>query len=168
MQSMANTVLLRDVEASDLPIFFEQQLDPGANVMAAFTAKNPADRQAFMAHWAQILGNGSNLNQTIILDGQVVGNIASFITEESGHREREVSYWIGKQYWGRGIATQALSLLLELLQERPLYARVAKDNGASLRVLEKCGFRIIGEGSGFANARNAEVAEWLLQLEAGA
>jgi len=165
---MACTVFLRDVEADDLPIFFEQQLDPDANVMAAFTARDPTDRQAFMAHWAQILGDDANLNQTILCDGQVVGNIASFISDESGHPQREVCYWIGKQYWGRGIATQALSLILGQIHERPLHARVAKDNGASLHVLEKCGFRIIGEGSGFANARSAEVAEWLLQLEADA
>lgn len=162
---MASDILLRDVLASDLPIFFEQQLDPDANFMAAFTAKNPADRQAFMAHWTQVLADDTNLEQTIVCDEQVAGNIVCYL-DESG--QREVGYWIGKSYWGRGIATQALSLLLGQVQERPLYARVAKDNGASLRVLEKCGFRIIGEGSGFANARNAEVAEWILQLEAGA
>ena len=118
-----------------------------------------------MAHWTQILGDDANINQTIVCDGQVVGNIASF-PDESG--QREVCYWIGRQYWGRGIATQALSLLLGQVQERPLYARVAKDNPASRRVLEKCGFSIIGEDRGFANARGEEIAEWILQLDANA
>jgi RimJ/RimL family protein N-acetyltransferase len=79
--------------------------------------------------------------------------------------EREVSYWIGKEYWGRGIATKALTLFLEELKVRPLYARAAKDNVASLRVLAKCGFKVVGEDRGYANARGAEIEEYVLKLE---
>ena len=49
---------------------------------------------------------------------------------------------------------------------RPMYARVVKDNIASLRVLEKCGFTICGEGKGFAYARGEEVEEFILRLKA--
>jgi RimJ/RimL family protein N-acetyltransferase len=85
--------------------------------------------------------------------------------EEDG--KPEVSYWIGKEYWGRGIATWALAdFLVHINRKRPIYARAAKDNLASLRVLEKCGFKIIGEDKGFANARNGEVEEYLLELGA--
>lgn len=124
---------LRDVTESDLPIFFEQQLDPEACRMAAFP---PRERDAFMAHWEKILKDKNVTTQTVLFNGQVVGNIVSF--EQSG--KREVGYWLGKEFWGRGIATSALSVFLGQVKQRPLYAYVAKHNLASRRVLEKCGF----------------------------
>ena len=82
-----------------------------------------------MAHWAKILADATVIKQTILFDGQVAGNVVCWV--QSG--EREVGYWIGKEYWGRGIATRALSELLGQVQERPLFAYVAKHNLASLR-----------------------------------
>lgn len=157
---MTSDLLLRDVIEDDLPIFFEQQLDSDANYMAAFTARNPADREAFTSHWNKILGDGTNTNKTILFAGQVVGHIASF--ERLG--KPEVTYWIGKEYWGKGLATRALSELLRYVRERPIYARVAKDNIASIRVLEKCGFEISGQDKGFSHARGREVEEFILEL----
>lgn len=159
---MASDVSLRDVQSTDLPIFFEQQQDPSANYMAAFTAKDPADHHAFMAHWDEILRDASTTNKTIICDGQVAGNIACF----TQFGEREVGYWLGKAFWGRGIATRALALFLDVIPTRPLFARAAKDNVASIRVLEKCGFTIYGADRGFSNARGQEIEETLLTLEA--
>jgi RimJ/RimL family protein N-acetyltransferase len=153
-------VLLRDVTESDLPIFFEQQLDPEANQMAAFTVKDPADREAFTARWTRILGDETITIKTILFGGQVAGRILSF--EQFG--KPAVAYWIGKQYWGKGVATKALSAFLGHVKVRPLYARAAKDNIASLRVLEKCGFTICGEDKGFSNARGQEVEEFILRL----
>jgi RimJ/RimL family protein N-acetyltransferase len=158
---MANELFLRNMVNDDLPIFFEQQLDQEANHMAAFTAKNPADREAFMAHWQKILADEKIIIQTIIFDNQVAGNVLSY--EDDGHPE--VCYWIGKEYWGRGIATRALTEFLAHNNTiRPIYARVAKDNAGSRRVLEKCGFKIIDESKGFANARGQEIEELLLEL----
>lgn len=158
---MSNELLLRDVVDSDLPIFFEYQLDQEANTMAAFTAKDPTNREAFMAHWRRILANETGIIQTIIFNGQVAGSVSSY--EEEG--KPEVTYWLGKDYWGKGIATWALKeFLAQKNQIRPIYARVAKDNLGSRRVLEKCGFRIIGESKGFANARGEEIEEFLLEL----
>ncbi|HKV86025.1 MAG TPA: GNAT family N-acetyltransferase [Ktedonobacterales bacterium] len=157
---MNNTVILRAVIESDLPIFFEQQRDPAANHMAAFTSRDPNDRDAFMAHWTRILGDEANITRTIVAGGEVAGNIASFLMEG----EREVGYWLGKPYWGRGIASAALRAFLGEITLRPLHARAAKDNAASLRVLQKCGFSITGEGSGYAEARHAETEEYILTL----
>jgi RimJ/RimL family protein N-acetyltransferase len=154
-------IVLRDVIEADLPIFFEQQQDKDAVYMAAFTAKDPTDKAAFTAHWAKILGNTNIINKTIIYDKQIVGHVACF--EQFG--DHEVTYWIDKAYWGKGIATAALSQLLDIVTIRPLHARVVKDNKASIRVLEKCGFVISGEDTGFANARGAEVEEYILKLE---
>ncbi len=145
---LTGDVLLREVAEGDLPIFFEHQLDPDATRMAAFPAR---DRKMFMAHWSRILDDETIITNTILFDGRVAGNIVSFV--QSG--EREVGYWIGRKYWGKGVATEALSEFLGHVETRPLYAHVARHNIASIRVLEKCGFEISGE----------EVEEVILKLK---
>lgn len=151
---------LRDVIESDLAIFFEQQLDEEANYMAAFTVDDPTDRKAFDAHWGRIMANDAITKQTIVFEGKVVGNISFFEMFE----KPSIGYWLGKDYWGKGIATKAVSLFLEKITTRPLYARVAKDNIGSRRVLEKSGFKIIGNDKGFAHARGEETEEYILEL----
>ena len=132
-------VTLRDVTESDLPIFYAQQLNPDATRMAAFPAR---DQEAFMQHWiTNVLANSTGRVRTIVADGQVVGNIVSYVSPEVG---REVGYWLGSDYWGKGIATQALRQFLQIDTVRPLYAHVAKHNLGSRRVLEKCGFVVVG------------------------
>ena len=158
---MSNELVLRNFVNDDLPIFFEYQLDQEANYMAAFTAKDPTNQEAFMAHWQRILANKTVILQTILFNGQVAGSVSSY--EEEGRQE--VTYWLGKEYWGKGIATWALQeFLAQKNPIRPIYARVAKDNLGSRRVLEKCGFKIIGESRGFANARGQEIDELVLEL----
>jgi RimJ/RimL family protein N-acetyltransferase len=159
MSNLENRVVLRDVIEADLPIFYEQQLDPDATAMAAFPSR---DRERFMAHWAKILRDEIGIKQTILYDGQVAGNIVSYEMEG----ETEVGYWIGKSFWGKGIATQALTHFLEVVKIRPLYAHVAQHNIASTRVLQKCGFVIIGEDNGLSNVPGEEVEEYILKLEA--
>jgi RimJ/RimL family protein N-acetyltransferase len=158
-----NSFFLRDVVNDDLPIFFEQQLDQEANYMAAFTAKDPTNKEAFIVHWRRILADSTVIVKTIIFDEIVVGSVLSY--EDEG--KPEVSYWLGKEYWGKGFATWALrEFLARHNPMRPIYARVAKDNHGSRRVLEKCGFLVIGEAKGYANARNEEIDELLLELRA--
>ena len=153
---MADQLVLRNVVNDDLPLFFAYQLDQEANYMAAFTAKDPTDQAAFMARWHRILADKTVIIQTIIVNGQVAGSVSSY--EEEG--KPEVTYWLGRAYWGQGIATAALKTFLA----RPIYARVAKDNLRARRVLAKCGFEIIGEAQGFAHARGQEIEELLLEL----
>ncbi len=155
-------ILLRDVTETDLPIFFEHQRDPAANFMAAFTSRDPADRDAFAAHWKRILNDDTVVVKTIVFEGNVVGSVATFVDKEFG--KPEITYWIGKEYWGMGLATQALSKLLRDIRVRPIYGRAAKDNVASIRVMEKCGFTISGYSKGFANARAKEIEEVILEL----
>lgn len=122
---MTTNLSLRPVTSTDLPIFFEYQLEGEANWMAAFTAKDPTDRAAFMAHWQRILANKTVFIQTILADGEVAGSVLSY--EDEG--KPDVSYWLGKRYWGRGIASWALSEFLARHNlTLPMYARVAKDN----------------------------------------
>jgi len=155
-------VSLRDVAESDLSIFFEHQRDPVANFMAAFTARDPTDKDAFAAHWKRILSDDTVTVKTIVFEGNVVGSVAKFVDEEFG--KPEITYWIGKEYWGMGLATKALSKFLGDIRVRPIYGRAAKDNVASIRVMEKCGFTISGYGRGFANARGKEIEEAILKL----
>lgn len=159
---MTIEVQLRPVEDRDLPIFFEQQLDPAAIYMAAFTHKDPADREAFNAHWKRIRGDARITTRTILVEGHVVGHVATFVDDEFG--KQEVTYWIGREHWGKGIATEALSRFLTEFTKRPIYGRAARDNLGSIRVMEKCGFRIIGQDRGFANARGEEIEEFILEL----
>lgn len=154
-------ITLRDVEKSDLDIFFEQQVDEAANYMAAFTRKEPQDRDAFLNHWIRITADKKIIIKTIIYEGKVAGSVLRF--EQFG--EPEVSYWIGKEYWGKGIATGGLLKFLELVNERPLFARAAADNIASIRVLEKCGFKFSRKDKGYANARGEEIEEVIYLLK---
>src|SRR5215467_12494454 len=125
--------VLREVVEPDLPVFYEYERDPEAAAMAVFPSR---DRDAFMAHWAKTLANDAALTWTVVSDGEVAGNIGCW--EADG--QRFVGYWIGREFWGRGLATQALAELVGMVEARPLQAHVVKSNVASIRVLEKNGF----------------------------
>ena len=144
---MAERVILRAVEPADLPIFFEHQRDPVALVMAGMPRPRAARRSTST-------GRGSwpttpSRIRTIVADGEVAGNVLSF--ERDGRRE--VGYWIGRDHWGRGVATAALVAFLGEEEARPLHAGVEPHNGGSLRVLEKCGFAVCGEEDGLVILR---------------
>jgi RimJ/RimL family protein N-acetyltransferase len=153
---------LREVRDEDLPLLFEQWADPVAVQMAAFTAPDHMDRDAFERRWSRLRADETVLTRVIVVDDDdVAGTIGSW--GDSG--EREVTYWIGRSYWGKGIATDALNAFLAVERSRPLHARVASDNVASRRVLEKCGFRVVATERGFAEARSCEIEELVLRLE---
>jgi len=154
-------IALRPIEDDDLDALFDQMRDPRSVAMAAFTAEDPDDRKAFDAHMARVRNAPGTTNRVITCDGQVVGSIASFPSGD----ETEVTYWVNRSAWGRGIASRALELLLELVPARPLYARAASDNIASLRVLRKAGFAVIGTEISYAAARKCEIEETILRLE---
>lgn len=151
---------LRAVEPGDVDEFFSHQLDPGANHMAAFAAKNPSDRGVFDLHWQQILSDSGITVRTIVADGDVVGSILAY---RDGSIP-EISYWIDRARWGQGITTAAVGLFLEEFPERPVRARAVADNVSSIRILERYGFKVIGEAQTFANARGAVVRELELEL----
>jgi RimJ/RimL family protein N-acetyltransferase len=164
---LSTKITLRATRESDLQTFFEYQLDPIANRMAAFTAKDPTDRDACMTRWRKNLADPTNINKTIMIGDQIVGTIASYLAPWTPvPHERHVTYWIDRQHWGKGIATAALQQFLSdpQLQERPLYASAARDNLGSIRVLEKCGFTVIGSAKAFANGRGVEIEETCLVL----
>jgi RimJ/RimL family protein N-acetyltransferase len=154
-------VQLRPVHESDLDALFRQMSDPEAVWMAAFTAEDPQDRQRFDVHMAAVRASPENRLLAVTSGGDVVGSIGSYVIEG----QTEVTYWVDRAVWGRGIATQALALFLDMVASRPLHARAASDNAGSLRVLEKAGFRVVGSEVAFAPARGAEIEETILQLD---
>jgi RimJ/RimL family protein N-acetyltransferase len=154
-------VTLREVREDDLPIFCEHQMDPAGIQMAAFTPDLPNETAAYMARMRKNLANETVTMRTICLGDRVIGHIASFGPLE----ELELTYWLGREHWGKGLATQALAQFLDIVKTRPLYARAAKDNIGSIRVLEKCGFQQIGQETSFANARGREIEEVICRLD---
>lgn len=135
------SVSIRRVDADDLPYLFDHQRDPQACAVAAFPSLS---RDEFMAHWGRILADPAVIARTVLVGDAVVGNIVAF--DYAGRRE--VGYWIGRQWWGRGVATRALVAFLRVETTRPINAGVAPSNTASIRVLEKCGFTRCGEQDG--------------------
>ena len=127
-------VRLRSVEDRDLDAFFDHQADQVAVEMAAFPAR---DRDQFARHWAKVRADDANVLRTIVADGRVAGNIVSW--QQDG--QQLLGYWVGREFWGRGVATQALTLLVDEVAVRPLYAHVVAHNVGSIRVLEKAGFQ---------------------------
>ena len=154
---MTHEIRLRDVIVDDLPIFFQHQIDVEAVHMAAHP---PRDPDAFQAHWMELLSKETVIKKTILFDDLAVGYVLSFVY----FGVREVGYWIGKEYWGQGIATRALLEFLDQVPLRPLRASAAKHNRGSLRVLEKCGFRLVGEDQEFSNVDGNVVEGFVFEL----
>lgn len=130
-------VSIRELEDGDLEIFYKQQRDPEPHRLIGTVMR---DRGDFMAHWEKHRKDPAVTLMTILANGAIAGHVVSYVVA----RRREVGYWIGGEFAGRGIATRALTLFLEAQTERPLYAHVAEQNPASARVLEKCGFERAG------------------------
>jgi RimJ/RimL family protein N-acetyltransferase len=151
---------LRPSVPPDDEAFFEWMRDPEAVALAAFTAADPDDREAFARWRARNLANPSLVERMIEVDGELVGTIYSWAAEG----EREISYWIDRDHWGQGYATEALAAFLVELPERPLHARTAAHNLGSARVLEHVGFVQVGTDRGYANGAGAEIEEFIFRL----
>jgi RimJ/RimL family protein N-acetyltransferase len=135
---MTGEVTIRETQESDWPILFGNQRDPASSEMAGVPAR---EWDAYIAHQRKISADETGLRQTILYDGQIAGDLVSFLRDG----RREIGYRIARQYWGKGIATRALALFLDVERRRPLYGWVLAQNIGSQRVLEKCGFTVIGE-----------------------
>jgi RimJ/RimL family protein N-acetyltransferase len=152
---MTPRVVIRDVVESDLPILYAQQNDPPANAMAAFPAK---EWEPFIAHWRGMMSDANVSKKTIAADDKVLGNVLCF---RRGGRDL-IGYWIGREYWGRGIATSALAMFLQQVTTRPLFALVATHNIGSAKVLTKCGFRLVET---LQPEKEGDVADWLFTID---
>lgn len=153
-------ITLRQTAVDDLEFLFKFQLDKEAIHLAAFTPKDPTDRSAYLNKFTKLLSDPTINMRTIIVDDIIAGSIAKFEMEGKA----EITYWIDRVLWNKGIASTALESFLTIENTRPIFGRVAFDNFGSQRVLEKCGFIKIGKDKGFANARQAEIEEFIYKL----
>jgi len=153
-------IVLRQTGIDDLEWFFQFQLDKEAIQLAAFTPKDPTDKPAYLTKYSKLLDEPTVNMRTILFDNKIVGSISKF--EIDG--DAEITYWIDKHFWGKGVTTTALKNFLTIENMRPIFGRVAFDNYGSQRVLEKCGFVKIGKDKGFANARGREIEEFIYKL----
>jgi RimJ/RimL family protein N-acetyltransferase len=151
---------IRNAQQSDLEAFYQLQLDPEYNRMAAFGAAVPEDRIAFMDHKNRILRDPACLLYTIELDLEPIGNIGSFFFDG----ERDLCYGIAKEHWGKGYATRAVQAFVLIEKTRPLGARVAAHSPGSARVLEKCGFVYLKSEHGFSDFLQTTVEEKIFSL----
>lgn len=155
-----SSVVVRDTTTDDLPTLFEFLRDPESRHMAAFTTDDPNDGGAFRDKWTRLIDDGRCVTKTVLVDGDVAGVIVVFVIAD----EHEISYWMDRRRWGRGVAGHAVAKLLRLVTVRPVFARVAEDNTASTRVLERNGFTMIGKDRSFAAARGQEITELIYRL----
>jgi len=151
---------LRAVSDSDVATFFEFMQDKEQQWQAAFVAKDPSDLEYHNSHWNRILSDPTLTMLSIEVDGQLVGNIGAYPMDGA----LQLTYWIGKEFVGKGHATQAVSKFLEQDTRRPIEARSSFDNLASAKVLSKSGFVQTGTDMYFANARDAEIEELIFVL----
>jgi RimJ/RimL family protein N-acetyltransferase len=154
----ARRVELREVTEADLPTFYQHQRDELAYRMVGF---EPKDWDAFVAHWTKNMANPDTVERAVVVDGELAGNMVCF--DQDG--KREVGYWIGREFWGRGIATEALAQFLDEITERPLYAVVVVHNVGSIRVLQKCGFVLTEQEPTYSTAGGPVVEEVELRLD---
>jgi len=157
---MTGNLSLRPLREDDLPAMFEIQLDEDAQRQAAFVDKTARDREAYLEKWRKILLDDAIITRAVEFDGDVVGSVGTFPMEG----DIELTYWIRKDVWGRGVATAAVAALLEEVAVRPLHAQVVEDNVGSIRVLERNGFVRVGSEESFAEGRQATVTELIYLL----
>jgi len=152
--------VLREVRDDDLAVLFDQWADPVAAHMA-FTAPDHMDRDAFVRRWTRLRADQGVINRAIVVDGEVAGTIGSWEALD----DREITYWIGRAYWGKGIATCALDAFLTVDPTRPLHARVAPRQRRVAPRPREVRLRVIATDRGFAEARFGEIEEFVLRLD---
>lgn len=156
------SLTLRITVPSDLPVLFEFQRDVQYNHMAAFTPANPGDRDAYLEKWNRLLQDSTVSSHTVVRREEIVGQVMTYPMEG----EPQLSYGVGRPFWGQQIASEAVGeFLRNYCAVRPLFARVAFDNHGSIRVLEKNGFIQIGTDTFHANARGQEIEEIIFELK---
>jgi RimJ/RimL family protein N-acetyltransferase len=158
---MLEAVIVRDMTEEDLDVLFDIQDDDIARHMAAFTSPDGNERATYVARQRRHVGNDETTKKVIVVDDQIVGSVVSFVVDG----DTEVSYWIRRDLWGRGIASAALAELLREVTVRPLFARAAADNAGSARVLVRNGFTRVGEEVSYAEARGSEITEHVYRLD---
>lgn len=151
---------LRDLDDDDLDAVFEMLRDPRAVAQAAFTRADASDRATFDAWIAPRRASPDVALHVVTERGGFAGIAAGFTVDG----EREVTLWLARNAWGRGVATAALNLLISREATRPLFARVAGHNAAGIAVLERTGFTEASRSQQFAPGLGRDAEEVVYAL----
>ena len=152
--------MLREVYESDIAVLFEHQLDTVSNWQVAFTHEDPTDENAFNEHISKVLVDETVVMKTIMHDNEVAGYMTKYVLDGAP----QIGFVLGREFWGKGIATESLREFLSIIETRPIYARTAFDNIGSMRVLQKLGFTRTSEGNYYSHARGVDIVEILWTL----
>lgn len=137
---------LRDFDDDDHDAVFAMMRDREALELVAFTADHPDDPDEFDAWLHRRRAHPDVTLFTVTEDGGYAGTAALFRTEA----DREVTIWLARHAWGRGIGTATLEILVSREPERPLYARAAAHNAAAVAILRRVGFAEVSRAVSFA------------------
>lgn len=163
------TIQLKPIPDSDVDAFFEMISDPTLSINTG-TIPFGIDRA-----WALNRLNerrqeeeaGTRVDRGLY-DGKILIGIAGWFYNE--HNNMEIGYAIHKGHRGKGLATRAAAMVVDMLRESdysgPIYAQYFKDNEASGRVLDKLGFEQDGSTEGLSAARGGASPAWIVKLPA--
>lgn len=151
---------LRALKKRDADAVFAMMREPEGVRMAAFTTEDPDDRTSFDEWMSRHRASPDVEMYVITEDGDFVGTAGAFTIDS----DREVTYWVRRAQWGRGIATEALRILVSREPVRPLFARAAAANLASIAVLTKVGFTEVSRDTAYAPGVAADVEEIVFVL----
>lgn len=109
---------------------------------------HPYTHEAAQAWLTQAIPHGVGTNFVVEVAGQFAGGCALHPQEDVYRHSAEVGYWLGRPFWGQGLATEAIQTLsayaFAQFDFARLFAGVFAWNPASCRVLEKSGFVLEG------------------------
>src|SRR5947209_5924853 len=114
-------LVLRKTEPADLDVLFAFQADEDAAIMAAFMGENWRDKATYLAKWERFLADKTVDSRTILWNDQVAGSLGTWEMDGAP----QISYVIGKSFWGQGIASAAIRQYLSTVSRNPIYGRVA-------------------------------------------
>lgn len=146
VMSMESKMILREFGPDDIYSIVKHASN--FNVSKYLTAKFPCPYKTEHAEWWINVGSKIGHHRAIDIDGECVGGIGITFGEGEHLYSCQIGYWLGESHWGKGIATEALSVMTNdaFSSKRivRLYAPVFSPNKASMRVLEKCGYTLEG------------------------
>ena len=146
-----NRILLRPWRDDDAAALFKYASDPEVGPRAGWPPHQSVDEslQIIQKFFDNDYTWAVELKETSEAIGCVGYLPASFSNLKIGEDQCEVGYWIARPYWGKGICTEALQLVIDhCINEKGftvLWGDYFLDNPASGRVMEKCGFVDTGE-----------------------
>jgi RimJ/RimL family protein N-acetyltransferase len=156
------SVTLRPLVDEDADFVFDMLRDPVAVHMVGATSTADPDDRTWFDGWFAEFRFSPDVRSFAVLEAEELAGVVAVYNIPAAP---EVTFWIDRGFWGRGIGSRSLALLLEEVPDRPLLAGTLVDNLGSLAVLRHNGFREIGRERILARGRGLEVESVRLRLD---